>query len=1140
MPHGDESGTVIANLERIVPPAWFRRGLLGLLVLAATSPAVADASSDSRRLVVDGEPFESPLLPAGHASHYVFRASGQQTYLVQVEQVGLDFVIELGGPEGTESTYDSPLARDEGEVILIENAAAGDYRINLVSTELTAAEGRHAIRVVAIPAGTSPEYLAALRKFTAGAAAWAIDDWSEKERALEAYESAVPAAERSGHPAEWAYALYAAAFLEYWVSYDNPAAVRNALKAADIYRNELGDQKLYANALLLSAAAMLENLQFDEALSAAEQVLSLHQISGNEYDTARTEELIGYAYHRKGELDASIEYRRRAADRFGGLGEWFKALTPRARMAIIEADKGYTNRAIDTLEEINGRLSAAADPFFVGEVLDGLGDAYRLNGNLNDALIHYDAAIEQHRRNGDVHAEAGTLRGIGLTYLASGHLELAASFLNEALETATGSNIEIRERALTALGTIEYLRGNYQQSLALHRQALQRLNQAASPADAEAQALSGTNLAYRLILIARDLAALEQYEAARTQLVDARSQLADVDSPFHLAAIDQEMGKAWVNENQFEAGIAALKAALATYRSVGSQEGQAAVAHELARAYGRQGDYETAIQYGAESIQYIESVRAQIAKPELRALFTESRRSYYDSQVALLLEFQATSEQSGDALLSHALTVTERGRARMTMDLIAEASIDLRRGIDPSLRARQRDLRDQLAARVYQLETPGESTRQTLDEMAEIEHALTIVENEIRLDNPLFIGLSAPDTLSADSMRQLLDPGDVLLQYALGVERSYVWVVTRDSVRGVALANGAAIEGAARQLNAALRTYPSDATELAASLSALSKLVVLPVQSMLDGERIVVVADGELHYVPFQVLPVDPGDPRQPLVTTHEVVTVPSMSVLASLRQGPGQNEPARESPEGIAVLADPVFSELDPRLPARPTGQIVLLSNAEGASDRLAQSRFTEEMGLERLPGTEQEARLIEDLVPAGQRLVARGFEANRANATSPGLRQYRYLHFATHATVDTRYPALSRLFLTNFTPDGQYSSGTLLLDDIYNLDLNADLVVLSACDTALGLEIRGEGLVGFTQGFLFAGARSLVMSLWPVPDRATAELMSRFYRILLDGDSTATPVKALQLAQSSMAAERRWRDPYLWAAFVLVGDWR
>jgi CHAT domain-containing protein len=192
----------------------------------------------------------------------------------------------------------------------------------------------------------------------------------------------------------------------------------------------------------------------------------------------------------------------------------------------------------------------------------------------------------------------------------------------------------------------------------------------------------------------------------------------------------------------------------------------------------------------------------------------------------------------------------------------------------------------------------------------------------------------------------------------------------------------------------------------------------------------------------------------------------------------------------------------------------------------------------LERIAATGVEARAIAQLVPPESRLVQTGFDASRERVLEHDLSQYKVVHFATHGLVDSQYPALSALALSSFDATGHARNGLLRLDDIYDMELNADLVVLSACETALGEEIRGEGLIGLTQGFMYAGAKTLVVSLWQVPDRATAELMIRFYGFMFRGGQP--PAEALRNAQLSIASEVRWSDPYFWGAFVLTGDWR
>jgi CHAT domain-containing protein len=370
-----------------------------------------------------------------------------------------------------------------------------------------------------------------------------------------------------------------------------------------------------------------------------------------------------------------------------------------------------------------------------------------------------------------------------------------------------------------------------------------------------------------------------------------------------------------------------------------------------------------------------------------------------------------------------------------------------------------------------------------------------------------------------------MDPDTVLLQYELGQRRSFVWIVTRNSIRAVELAPRDAIETAARNALASLQTSEFAPARRNAALQAVSDQVLAPVAQLLEGDRVLVAADGALHYVPFSVLPVMRDGARMALITTHEVISVPSMSALAAQRARRSAESPSKT----LAVFADPVFDRTDGRL-TRPAATTA----AEPRDELMTRSSFE----LRRLPYSGREARDIAALVPEGARLVSEGFSASRNEVLHTDLKQYRYVHFATHGLVDSRYPALSALALSQFDREGNSLPGYLRLDDIYALDLNADLVVLSACDTALGREIRGEGLVGLTQAFLYAGTKGLVLSLWQVSDAATAVLMARFYEHMIK--EGAPPAQALRAAQLSMAAESRWADPYYWGAFILLGDVR
>jgi CHAT domain-containing protein len=344
--------------------------------------------------------------------------------------------------------------------------------------------------------------------------------------------------------------------------------------------------------------------------------------------------------------------------------------------------------------------------------------------------------------------------------------------------------------------------------------------------------------------------------------------------------------------------------------------------------------------------------------------------------------------------------------------------------------------------------------------------------------------------------------------------------------------------------------------------------------SKLKAKRLLIVSDGALQYLPFGALPMteitdrevadakfangsqsrNRVEPLRPLIANYEIVTLPSASTLAVIRQEHvNRSRPAKS----IAVIADPVFDEKDERILDKTvisevvrdktnSEQSQVLSNSQLLLRRAASlnSEFktnapaNETIPITRLPFTRLEAENIVATAPAYLTLKATDFQANRQTATNSELANYRYVHFATHGILNSEHPELSGIVLSLVNEHGKPIDGFLRLHDIYNLNLPVDLVVLSACQTGLGKEIRGEGMIGLTRGFMYAGAPRVVASLWKVDDAATAELMKRFYTAMLKDNFL--PAAALRRAKMEIWKQRRWQAPYYWAAFELQGDWR
>jgi CHAT domain-containing protein len=482
---------------------------------------------------------------------------------------------------------------------------------------------------------------------------------------------------------------------------------------------------------------------------------------------------------------------------------------------------------------------------------------------------------------------------------------------------------------------------------------------------------------------------------------------------------------------------------------------------------------------------------------------------------------------------AEALQANERARARGLLETLIESRVDIRQGVDAQLLDRERALRQQIndeEMRRVRLQR-GKYTGQDLGEIEKRINQLLAdygtVQAEIRVRSPRYAALTQPVPLTPrDIQQRVLDDRTMLLEYALGAEKSYLWVVTKSELKSFVLPKRAVVEAAARRVYDLLlvsnKTQARRPAELA--LAELGRMILGPAVSLLKKERVVIVADGALEYVPFTALSIDSA--YEPLIARHEVISLPSASVLDALRR-----ENRQRAPEALAVLADAVFQSDDSRFKA----------HASPGADQRDLMRSAAEAGVvnfPRLPFSRREAEAIVAKAGEPRSLKALDFTASRETVFNTKLDQYRIIHFATHALLNSQHPALSGIVLSLYDEQGRPIDGFVRAHEIYNLKLNADLVVLSACRTALGSEIKGEGLVGLTRGFMYAGTPSVVASLWDVRDEATSELMSCFYEKMFK--DRMKPAAALRAAQVSMWKERRWSTPYYWAGFILQGEWR
>jgi CHAT domain-containing protein len=492
--------------------------------------------------------------------------------------------------------------------------------------------------------------------------------------------------------------------------------------------------------------------------------------------------------------------------------------------------------------------------------------------------------------------------------------------------------------------------------------------------------------------------------------------------------------------------------------------------------------------------------------------------------------------------------------------LLTEAGAEIRSGVDTSLLSRERELEQLISAKAEQhtrllagkhTGTEAAASEKELDDLtAELEQ----IQSRIRETSPQYAALTQPVPLDLKNIQtRVLDQDTVLLEYALGVERSFLWLVTPGAVETFTLPPRAEIESAAKrvyELLTARNQGPRKETPaaraarirqadeaFAGAAATLSRMLLGPAAGRIGNKRLLIVGEGMLQYLPFAALPEPAAEGRgsaSPLIANHEVVTVPSASVIAVLRQ---ENARRRPAPKTVAILADPVFSADDARV-AQQKNKTAAAGASEGSADAV---RSAADQGLQdfvRLRFSRNEADAIARLAPESSTLKALDFDASRDTVLKADLGQYRIVHFATHSLLNNEHPELSGVVLSLVDRSGRPQNGFLRLYDIYNLRLLSDLVVLSACQTALGGEIKGEGLIGLTRGFLYAGAPRVVASLWQIDDRTSAELMKRFYEGMLTRGER--PAAALRGAQLAMWKTKGWDAPYYWSAFTLQGEWR
>jgi CHAT domain-containing protein len=880
---------------------------------------------------------------------------------------------------------------------------------------------------------------------------------------------------------------------------DTAGALDRAQKAFEIAAS-IGDEKIRQSAQYLIGRIQYDISDYPKATDALQQSVKIAQsradllgeakanlyLAAVDFDQQRFEVALS-----KGEQTLQIfqifGHKRGEAMALTYLGHFYSAL-------------GRKQQALSTYEGAKALLTDSGDFFVQESLFNGLGLVYVELGDPKGGLHFLEQALEADNALMDRIGVAWTTRWMGEAYFVVGDLPNAMKSFTEALAIFRSlSNEKMEATLLQDIGIVMNATGDRQRALDyLHRSLL--VSQKTKDRRLEAWTVMGIGHVYETAGVLPE--ALKNYDQV-----------------------------------------------LRIYETTHDVVGRLTTLYRISNCLLRLGRLADARKHTETALKLIEEFRESVPNEGLRTAYFSSMRDQYSLHIDILMRLYMQTAQKDLPLL--AFEASERARGRALLDSLGETRTSIT-SIDPKQMERVSVLRTQLTAESdhYTDLLSNNSDEKALAAASKELELLTkefdLLEGTIRQQNPHYAALVHPELMTLDQVqKELLDDDSVLLEYVLGDQASYLWAITKTDFASHVLGKRADIEAKVLLLRKLVTMRIADENddssryqarieradqEYARVASELGQMLLGPAASMLGRhQRLVIVAEGALQYLPFAALRM-PGQSTT-LIVDHEIVIVPSASILSVLRR----EMASRSKPDRtLAIFADPVFQKQD----ARVGGE-----NASVSSSAVIDAVFRGDgpafsASLPRLAATKHEAESILSMVPKESSFAALGFAATREAAMSADLNRYRIVHFATHTTLFDDHPELSSLVLSLVDAQGRPRNGFLRLRDIYNLKLSAELVVLSACDTAIGKEVKGEGLMSMVRGFMYSGTPRVLASLWKVNDDATADLMTEFYNQLLN--QKRTPAAALRQAQIALMARKSKQAPYYWAGFQLEGEWK
>jgi CHAT domain-containing protein/Tfp pilus assembly protein PilF len=864
--------------------------------------------------------------------------------------------------------------------------------------------------------------------------------------------------------------------------------------------NSANDPKVAAFAAFALAEFNYYQRNIKAAVEFYTKAVRLGSDIADQTDAARYKLYLGYAYLADEDyanclenLNSSLEISNATNNKRG------RAL---AYIALGHALNHYDDKqgALDLYKKAEEMFPAEIDLVERARLFNGVGKVYEDYGEFGYSLVYRKKAFETFKLAGHIYGQTATLPTLGVLSYKTGDFIQAESYFHQALEMTRLINDDFGHAVVREdLGTFYLSHGNSD-------------------------------------------VALDQYQMAL-------KYFEKIGENYETALIKVRMSQIYFHRNKISTARELLESALSLNQKVRNKFSEAEALFYLASLEKNANNTDAAIQSADKSLQITEELTSRVSNSRLKTPYFSNVADRYELYINLLMK--RAQKQTDNNFVIKAFQSVERSRARAMLENLALSEADFTADADPGTVRKEKEIRISLNAKSNRLidllsrnaEKAGIDKLDT--EINELQYQLEDIKADLKQKSPIYSAIKDPPPFDVGEFQsKVLDENSILLEYSLGKEESYLWVVGKTEFNSYVLPPREQIESRIERLRGLLdqnvkrpdekvndfQTRVAEAeAEYLREAQALSIDLLGQAADKLAGKRLIVVADGKIHYFPLAALPFPNSTTDDPILLTNEVVYEPSAAALMLIKN----NASKRTLPQkDLFLVSDPVFSKADERLSENGG------SNSGFVATVLGSFRSFDSLdSLPRLPASMDEANSITQVVGSSVTTARSGFAANRENVLNAGIADYKVVHFATHGLLDEKRPELSGIVLSLFDEAGKVQDGGFIrLQDVYGMNLNADLVVLSACDTGLGKEIKGEGLMSLNNAFLQAGAKSVVSSLWRVEDTATKQLMTDFYRgMAADG---LTSSEALRQAQIKLYKDPRFASPFYWASFTAQGN--